>query len=266
MPNHLAPIPKNSLLSGYTWELQNEDQLACLVARIFLGHYLHVERVLSNLSPKTISFGTAAAKEAKSKLLVKNGQDPWHHDGLLFQAISWIAAHLTTGAGSSVFSLPHQIPAHKGFDGLQIELDKKQRLSGLIIFEDKATDNPRTTIKNDVWPKLELLHQGKRQTELMQETTALLQRAQVASADEVIEGIVWKRIRRFRVSITGGAGHDTPLELCKLFKGYDGVVPGKDVATRRAEVVCFPALRPWMDQFAAKVRKAINAEKSKTHV
>lgn len=180
----------------------------------------------------------------------------------VFQAISWIAAHKASGAGTSIFSLPHQIPAHKGFDGLQIELDKKKKLAGLIIFEDKATDNPRNTITQDVWPEFNLLHNDKRQTELMQETTALLQRADVDDPDEVIEGIVWKHIRRFRVSITGADGHDSNPKLSDLFKGYDDVVPGTDVAIRRAEVICLGDLRPWMRKFAKRVRDSIDEEVS----
>ena len=135
MPIQLAPIPDNPLISGYIWTLKSEDHLACLVARVYLGHYLHVENILAKLNPKAPSFGGAAAKEAKAKLLVKAGEDPWHRDGLLFQAISWVAAHQAA-----------------------------------------------------------------------------------------------------------------------------------DPAKRRAEVVCFPDLRLWMNQFAAKVRKAIDTEKSKTNV
>jgi hypothetical protein len=96
----------------------------------------------------------------------------------------------------------------------------------------------------------------------MQETTALLQRAKIDDPDAVIEGIVWKRIRSFRVSITGNAGHDTEPKLSKLFEGYDGVVPGGNTSARRAEVVCFSDLRLWMRQFARKVRAAIDAEES----
>ena len=266
MPIQLAPIPDNPLISGYIWTLKSEDHLACLVARVYLGHYLHVEKILAKLNPKAPSFGGAAAKEAKAKLVVKAGEDPWHRDGLLFQAISWVAAHQAADPTSSVFSLPHQIPAHKGFDGLQIQLDNQRKLSGLVISEDKATDNHRKTITQDVWPEIRLLTAGKRQTELMQETTALLQRAHVADPDQVIEGIVWKRIRSFRVSITGGPDHNADPGLSKLFKGYDLAAPGKDAAKRRAEVVCFPDLRPWMSQFAAKVRKAIDTEKSRANV
>lgn len=266
MPIHIAPIPNSSLLRGYAWEVADEDLLACLVAKIYLGRYLHVEKILKKLSPKITVVLHAAAQEAKSKLRVPAGKDPWHRDGLLFQAISWIAAHHANGATHSVFSLPHQIPANKGFDGLQIELDKKRKLTGLVVFEDKATENPRQTIRQDVWPELEHIHNGGRQTELMQETTALLQRAAVKDPDEVIEGIVWKRMRRFRVSITGMDGHDAEPEFSKLFQGYDKVVPGKNVARRQAEVICLDDLRPWMHQFAKKVRLAIDAEKGSVHV
>jgi hypothetical protein len=258
MPIQLAPIPTNTVFSGYIWKLKDEDQLARLVALILLGRFLHVEKVLAKLKAKKPSVPKKARDEAKAKLVVKPGEDPWHRDGLLFQAISWVAAHKASGAGTSVFSLPHQIPAHKGFDGLQIELDKKKKLSGLIIFEDKATDNPRDTIRDQVWPELALLHNDKRQSEVMQETTALLQRAKVDDPDELIEGIVWKNVRRFRVSITGENGHDADPKLSALFKGYDGVVPGKDTLVRRAEVICLGDLRPWMRQFAKKVSKAID--------
>jgi hypothetical protein len=266
MPIHLVPIPKNSLLRGYVWEVKDEDLLACLVGRIYVGRYLHVENVLKKLTQKTPAIGRAAADEAKSKLRLKAGEDPWHRDGLLFQAISWIAAHRAAGVARSVFSLPHQIRAHKGFDGLQIELDNKQQLTGLVIFEDKATEDPRTTIRQDVWPELEHMHNGGRQTELMQEITALLQRAKVKDPDEVIEAVVWKRIRKFRVSITGRDGHDDEPEFCKLFKGYDHAVPGKDATKRQAEVICLDDLRPWMQRFAKKVMKAIDSKKGRSHV
>lgn len=263
MPIQLIPIPTNEVMHGYIWTLKSEEELARLVARLLLGHYLHVEKLLAGRNLKATTVDGAAAKAAKARLTVKKGQEPWHRDGLLFQAISWVAAHKAADPSLSVFSLPHQIPAHKGFDGLQVELNKNGRFSGLIIFEDKATENPRSTIKLDVWPAIQLLETGQRQNELMQETTALLQRAQVNNPDKIIEGIVWNRLRKFRVSITGGPGHDSNPGLAGLFKDYDSVAPGNDVGKRRAEVICFADLRPWMRQFATKVRRAIDGESGK---
>lgn len=247
-------------------KVTDEDELARLVGLIYIGRFFHVEKILRKLNPTKPAISIDASKQVKAKLAVKPGGDPWHRDGLLFQAISWIAAHQVKGAKDSIFSLPHQIAAHKGFDGLQIEMNKQKKLTGLILFEDKATDNPRNTITQDVWPDLKLLHEDKRQTELMQETTAMLQRAAVVDPDEIIEGIVWKNIRRFRVSITGGDGHDSDPKLSALFKGYDEVVPGTDTGTRRAEVVCLGDLRPWMRKFAKKVAAAIDKEAKLSHV
>jgi len=243
--------------------LANEEELARLVAKILLGRYLHVEKIIQGRKPKPVAVEGAAARGAKLRLKVKKDQDPWHRDGLLFQAISWVAAHKAARGTQSVFSLPHQIPAHKGFDGLQIELSKGGKLSGLIIFEDKATENPRATIQQDVWPAIKLLETGRRQNELMQETTALLQRAQISDPDKLIATIVWKQLRKFRVSITGGSGHDSDPGLGQLFKDYDAVAPGKSTEKRRAEVICFSDLRRWMQQFARKVRIAIDNESEK---
>ena len=193
---------------------------------------------------------------------MKRGADSWHRDGLLFQAISWIAAHQASQSKSSVFSLPHLIPAHKGFDGLEIDLTPKKGLLRLIVFEDKATENPRDTVRDDVWPSIKALHGGMRQTELTQELTALLQRAKVANPDEVVEAVVWKHMRKFRVSITGTDGQNQQAGFEKLFKGFDDVTPGLDAAGRRAEVFCHSDIRNWMKAFAAKVAKALDAEKA----
>lgn len=234
-----------------------------MVARILLGHFLHVEKILKKLKPSYKAITGQAAKEAKARLIVKKGTDPWHRDGLVFQAISWVAAHQASRAKSSVFSLPHMIPAHKGFDGLEVELTTKKKLLCLVVFEDKATERPRDTIRNDVWPDIEALHLGQRQTELMQELTALLQRANVSDPDAVIEAVVWKQVRKFRVSITGTEGQDQQAGFEKLFKGFDAVTPGLDQPGRRAEVFCHSDIRKWMRAFAVTVGRAIDAEKAK---
>ena len=265
MPIQLDTIPDNPLLCGYVWTFKDEELLSRLVARILLGHFRHVEKIIAKLKPKALSFGSAAGDQAKAKLILKSGEPPWHRDGLLFQAISWIAAH-QAASSNSVFSVPHQIPAHKGFDGLQIDLDANKQLIALLIFEDKATDNPRATILKDVWPELARLHKDDRQAELMQETTALLQRTSLTNIDDILEGIVWKSIRGFRVSITANVNDHAPTKLHKLFGGYDEALPGTSVASRRAEVVFFSDLRPWMQAFADKVIQAIDKEQAVSNV
>jgi hypothetical protein len=252
-------------VSGTAWAVDNEDELARLVARVLLGHFSHVEKILKKLKPNYKPVDGQAAQEAKLRLIVK-GKDPWHRDGLLFQSISWIAAHQASEAKSSVFSLPHLIAAHKGFDGVEIEMTAQKNLNCVVVFEDKATENPRDTIREDVWPEIKALHDGERQTELMQDVTALLQRANVTDPDAVLEAVVWKQMRKFRVSITGGTGQDEQKGFEKLFKGFDEVTPGLDEPGRRAEVFCHSDIRKWMAAFALKVDASIDAEKANGNV
>ena len=266
LPLNLTVLTNGISVSGTAWTIDDEDELARMVGRIFLGHFLHVEKILQKLKPKHKMVDGQAAKEAKARLVVKKGTEPWHRDGLVFQSISWIAAHQASVNKSSVFSLPHMIPAHKGFDGLEIEMTSKNKLHCLVIFEDKATENPRDMIRTSVWPDIEALHGGQRQTELMQELTALLQRANVKDPDAIIETAVWKQIRKFRVSVTGAEGQDEQAEFDKLFKGFDAVTPGLDALAPRAEVFCHSDIRKWMKGFAVKISKAIDAEKAKSDV
>ena len=80
------------------------------------------------------------------------------------------------------------ILAHKGFDGLQLELDLSSgRVTAAIIFEDKATDNPRSTIRDEVWPDFILLEAGKRENVLSADVSSLLITRSDIDADKAIE-------------------------------------------------------------------------------
>jgi len=252
-------------VSGIAWTVHNGGELARLVARVLLGHFNHVEKILKKLNPSYKAVDGQAAREAKARLIVI-GADPWHRDGLLFQSISWIAAHQVSENKSSIFSLPHLIAAHKGFDGVEVELTAQKDLQCVVVFEDKATENPRKTIREDVLPEIKALHNGERQTELMQEVTALLQRANVADPDAVLEAVVWKQVRKFRVSITGGEGQDQQVGFDKLFKGFEEVTPGMDETGRRAEVFCHSEIRKWMAAFALAVSTAIDMTEARGNV
>ena len=133
-------------------------------------------------------------------------------------------------------------------------------MRGLMIFEDKATKNSRSTITSKVWPEFKEIETGARENELMHETTALLERVSGVDVDKVIADIVWEQVRRYRVSVTGEAVHGSTTGFKGLFDGYDTVAPGDDVK-RRAAVLCFEDVRSWMAAFAKKVEKTIDKEK-----
>jgi hypothetical protein len=151
------------------------------------------------------------------------------------------------------------ILAHKGFDGLQLELAGASGvISAAVIFEDKATDNPRKTIKDEVWPEFQKLEAGDRENVLTADVSSLLSTRPGIDADKAIENVIWKQVRRYRVSITVGDTHSTPAGRKRLFKGYDDVAAG-DVARRRGEILLVHQLRPWMDSLAKQSIAFLNA-------
>lgn len=248
-------------IKGYLWTISDEEELAGLVAKVYVGHARHVEKILRQLTPGDAkSAGKGAVESAKKLLALTKKGSADHRDGLLFQTISWIVAHKEAAAGS-VIRIPHLLPAHKGFDGLQIDIAGKEKLTALVIFEDKATINSRDTIRDDVWPSFQALEAGEGENELMQETTALLDRAENVDRDKIIENIVWDQIRRYRLSITGEQAHAKAGRFKGLVEGYETVAPGGP-ERRTAAVLCLDDLRDWMDKFAKRVEKAIDKEKS----
>jgi hypothetical protein len=253
MTLRLQTVNSPDLCEGSEWVVVDGDALAEHVARIAVGQYRHVARILFGEDVTTATVTQAAKADAITLLTVKKGEEPWHRDGWLFQAISWIAAHNTSGVA---IRAPHLIKAHKGFDGLKLELSDTGVVSAVIIFEDKATENPRDTIRDDVWPGIAKLEQGERTNELSQEVSSLLE-AQLRTfpgldVDAAVEQIVWKEARRYRVAITVNKPHLNATQRKRLFKDYDTHAPG-DIIRRGAETICLPNLRSWMQTLADKV-------------
>jgi hypothetical protein len=256
MPVVLTPFTHGTLCHGCAWTIADRPQLANFVAQIALGQSRHVAKVLAgvNATPPPSPQTTRAA--AIKLLTVPTGGDPWHRDGWMFQTISWLAANRANP--TAVIRAPHMILAHKGFDGLQLEIDTSTgSVTAAVIFEDKASDNPRDTIRDKVWPDFKLLEAGDRENVLIADVSALLITRPDIDADKAIENIIWKQIRRYRVSITVGAAHASSAGRQQLFDGYEQVASG-DVQRRRGEILYVDQLRPWMSSLAAEAISSIN--------
>lgn len=255
MPIALTPYTQGDLCHGSTWVVPDTDALAVLVSRIAVGQARHVERILSGVSLGPPSTSASAAAGAR-KLLTVTGADPWHRDGWLFQAMSWIAANCS--APGCVIRAPHMIHAHKGFDGLQLELDLAAgTVTAAIIFEDKATENPRATVLAKVWPDFKALEAGAEEHVLTAEVTSLLRTVPAIDADAAIEAILWSDVRRYRLAVTIDVDHADDAGRAGLFKGFDGVAPG-DRDRRRGETFLAPNLRPWMQHLAERSIAAVD--------
>jgi hypothetical protein len=252
----LTPFEHGELCHGSTWTVEDEDVLADQIARIALGQSRHVQKILAgaNLGPTPT---TANAAAGAITLLTVTGEDPWHRDGWIFQAMSWIAANRATPGG--IIRSPHMILAHKGFDGLQLELDRDTgAVVAAVIFEDKATDNPRDTIRDDVWPEFSKLEAGERENVLTAEVVALLQTQPGIDPDIAIQNIIWKEARCYRISITVGDTHANDAGRLRLFRDYDTIAAGA-VKRRRGETFCIHDLRRWMNELAQKAIVAVKA-------
>lgn len=254
MPLELTSVVHGKLCHGSRWKIADEDDLAARVAQLALGQSRHVATILAGIDKKAPATRADTAKEAIKLLTVANGKDPYHRDGWIFQAISWIAAY--RGDAGAVVRAPHAIVAHKGFDGMQLKVDEHDKtVTAVVIFEDKATENPRKMITGDVWNGIRALERGGRMPELIQETGAILEANQLRypelDIDAAIETILWEEVRHYRVAVTSVDVHDDDDVRQALFKGFDKVAPGSR-NRRQAETMCIPALRDWMQTFAVQ--------------
>ncbi len=255
----LNAINHEHLCYGWSWAIENEDVLAERVARIALGQARHVARIIDGLSAKPAKTTSDHVADATRKLAPDTNGDTYKRDGWLFQAISWIAAH--QNRKSAILRAPHIRKADHGFDGLQVELSEdKSTVTSVMIFEDKATTNPRDTIRDEVWPGIAALEAGQRVTELTHDITSILEAYQAmmpVDVGDAVNEILWKEARAYRVSITVGDTHTTHTARAGLFSGYDAQAPGP-VTKRRAETIYFPDMRQWMESFSTKVEAKIN--------
>jgi hypothetical protein len=257
----LSQINHGDLCHGWSWVIQDEEKLAQQVARVALGQFRHVSKILAGVETTDPTTTHDHAADAIDLLTVLKGDDPWHRDGWIFQTISWLAAHQQSHG--AVTRPPHIIKAHKGFDGLQLQLTEDGKsIVAVTIFEDKATDNPRETIRKDVWPGITALESGKRVNQLTHDVSAALEAQKYLNPeldiDAAINNILWKEARRYRVSITVGETHSGPQARKRLFKGFDDSAPGH-VDRRRAETIHIPELRKWMQTFADRAIQQVKA-------
>ena len=243
--------------TGSDWTILDENGLAEMIARVAVGQYLHVMRVLNEVG--TLAYApTQNAKDSTIALLTaRDEENAWHRDGWMFQTISWIAAHLQDA--ETMKSPPHMIPADKGFDGLHLRLDETNGVvMSVIICEEKATSGPRGKIKGQVWPEFESIESGERENELVSETSTLLTSHGYIDPEQAVHNILWHQARSYRVAITVSDKENSKRGREALFKGYEKVVVGKSAEHRRTETLYLKKLRKWMTIMAAKAICAVN--------
>ena len=244
---------------GRYWVLKDLDALALAIADLALGQWAHVEAILRTSGDWIEADANYAIDAAVHDLTVPAGKDPWHRDGWMFQMISWIVA-VEAGAGPA--RPPQMDLASKGFDGLHLRTSRDgSKIKRLIIFEDKATDSPRDTVRDDVWPSFAKLEKGERNHALAAELAYLVERVEGADPREAVNQVMRSpEGRAYRVSITVGRHHGNAPEFNGLFNGYEGVVSG-DRRRRYANVFEIEPLRAWMADLATRAIALLEARR-----
>lgn len=243
MPITLTAFGVQKDWEGCTWSVPDVDELANAIAIIAVGQALHVANILhtAGLAAKPTTKGSV---KGAIKLLTSSGNIA-HRDGWMFQVMSWLAAQLRTPG--ALMNTPHMIHAHKGLDGLQVSIDGAERVTAVVFFEDKATENPRSMVRDKVWPEFKKFEGGENEHLVTAEVTSLIMGARYSNPQQAVADIMWNQVRRYRLSITDE--QSTTESQANLFKGYEMTVPG-GVERRRAEVFEVIGLRNWMDDLA----------------
>lgn len=263
MPLTLTSVTHGNTCQGHRVNIDDYSLLVEYIAHVTTGSFLHVERIINDLQSAGPNHIPTAAKQARERLGVPgNDTQRYHRDGWVFQIISWIAAHISK-PGEYLSAAPHCRMADKGFDGILIPIgSSEETVEAIIICEDKATENPRTTVTGKVWPEIVSLEKGERDAEIISEVTNLLRRRlDDESVEKAIQGIYLDESRQYRVCITLPTSCATNSTRESVFVGYDEKAPG-DINKRYADSLELDNLRDWMDQLCQDCIVMID----KTHV
>lgn len=258
MPIQIVACNESPLCYGFSWTISDEELLADLVARLLFGHYRHVQKILSgqNFVP-TPAISQSMMNTIILRLTTTTPEAVrYQRDGWIFQMISWVAAKKSDP--TSLSAIPHSQRAQKGFDNLLVRVSAAGRVESVVICEDKATGSPRDTVREKVWPEIQIFESGSRDAELVNEVTAILERAEgVIDIDESMAAIFWNEARHYRVAITTNE-IDNSRNRRRLFAGYDTVAEGNH-NRRRGDTVLVEQVRDWMDHFCDLIVQKVRA-------
>lgn len=248
---------------GSKWKVENEDQLARLIAIIVMGQAAQAAHIIEKLLPAAPAFtDEALKKEAIIKFTVQDvaqtprtGYPRIQRDGLIFEIISWIAAKQVSG-DKCYLKDPHMSSTSQGLDGIMIELNEDgSEILKSTIFEDKCTDHPRDTFTQKVIPGFLDRHGNTRNAELIAAAATLIQLSGVSNvqAMSMVRKVLDNSCRQYRAGFALTQDFDTEEAQQALFKGYDKI---KDINQEQrigASLIVDGKLRDWFDALATKI-------------
>ena len=240
---------------GVSLFITDEGALARAVALVLVQEYTLAKGILAGEAGLAESERIVLDKDEIEDIVTRRLKPPvdYHRDGFLFQLMMWLAAHLDLEDGDLV-ALPHAQASTKGQDSIVVHR-ADGAVVALSICEDKATENPRDTVREEVWPEIKDYEAGGRRDELRSNIIATLGLGGVPAdeATALVRRISWEGKRRYRVRVTVEGERSK-----QLFKGFDELVTG-EVERRRGETVQIPLLREWMAHLAGEIETELRS-------
>jgi hypothetical protein len=232
--------------SHHKWAVVDLDRLVDTVTRLALGQHYHALQVLRTLRPGRPPPATDKTREKLLEIL-NNKDDFENRDGWLFQLISWSVAAMADN--NLILDPPHPQPSQKGFDGFFVVLSKdKQSVLRVIFNEDKATDNPRSTITQQVFPEIKEIESGRQDSQALSRITILLMCAglNAEQLQSALESAHWTQCRGYRIAVA--TSEESLPKRIGLYDDYDKTVDG-DAERRQGESFVCTDLRQWFEEF-----------------
>lgn len=273
MPLSFESVADNDTCVLTHWSVASRAEFVTALAWLYLRKPLHAARVIEGLEPgeaglfgnvkqnviKLLSYDVidieadlaSTDEETRQSAEKKRDARISHRDGLLFQHMSWIAAHLQFPSAEA--SPPHVRKADKGFDGFLVDVDiDNVAISRVIICEDKASISPRGLVTSKIWPDLKSIVAGERDAEALDAITPLLKSFTPEQREIAIQQIIWNRARHFRIALTAGANQIQDGAYDHLFAGYEDNASG-EVSSRLADVMPMEDVRNYLDDLAKEI-------------
>lgn len=259
----ISDFPIDDDCVGSKWKVENEDQLARLIAIVVMGQAAQAAHIIDELLPAAPAFTNDALKqEAVIKFTLqevpqtpRTGYPRTQRDGLIFEIISWIAAKQVSG-DKCFLKDPHTSSTSQGLDGFMIELNEDgSEILKSTIFEDKCTDYPRGTFTNKVIPGFLDRHGNTRSAELIAAAATLIKLSGVGDLEamSMVRKVLDNSCRQYRAGFALTQDFDTDEAQQALFKGYDKIKDVKQEQRIGASLIVDGELRDWFDALAAKI-------------
>lgn len=252
---------------GERWTTADEKALAQLIAIVTMGQAIYAGYILTNLAPIVPQYSDAQLRtEARIRLTVeepakkpkRGGYPRWQRDGLIFEAISWLAAR--QAYPGVLLMAPHVSATSQGLDGLMIELKgDKSGIQRTTIFEDKCSDEPQKLFAGKVIAEFKKRHNNERSAEIISAATTLIMTSGVdeVTATKFAAAVTDRTLRRYRASFAVTV--DNQDERKKLFAGYNKIDNISQTQRVGASLVVPPKMRDWFDKLAKLAVEYLNS-------